>query len=43
MGAFDNIKLQGREKRLGTLSAYTGSAHNLLVRNDDTQNIRTFS
>lgn len=43
MGAFDNIKLQGREKRLGTLSAYTGSAHNLLIREDDTQNIRTFS
>nr|WP_312290346.1 nitrogenase component 1 [Clostridium chromiireducens] len=43
MGAFDGIKLQGREKRLSTLSAYLGTAHNLATEDQDRQNIRTYS
>lgn len=43
MGAFDGIKLQGREKRLSTLSAYLGTAHNLAAEDHDRQNIRTYS
>lgn len=43
MGAFDSIKLQGREKRLSTLSAYLGTAHNLATEDQDRQNIRTYS
>lgn len=43
MGAFDGIKLQGREKRLSTLSAYLGTAHNLAKEDQDRQNIRTYS
>ena len=41
--AFARSKLQGREKRLGTLSAYWGTAHSLLTEVKDRQNIRTFS
>ncbi|EHI97197.1 oxidoreductase/nitrogenase component 1 [Clostridium sp. DL-VIII] len=43
MCAFDSNKLQGREKRLSTLSAYLGTAHNLFKEDEDRQNIRTFS
>ena len=43
MGAFERNKLQGREKRLGTLSTYLGTAHNLAREDDERQNIRTFS
>lgn len=43
MGAFDSIKLQSREKRLSTLSAYLGTAHNLVKEDQDRQNIRTYS
>lgn len=44
MGVFDSNKLQGREKRLSTLSAYFGTAHSLVKEEDeDRQNIRTFS
>jgi nitrogenase molybdenum-iron protein alpha chain len=43
MGAFDGNKLQDREKRLSTLSAYLGTAHNLSKEDEDRQNIRTYS
>jgi len=43
MGVFDGNKLQGREKRVSTLSAYLGTAHNLSKEDEDRQNIRTYS
>jgi len=43
MSLFNGNKLQGREKRLSTLSAYVGTAHKLVKEEEDRQNIRTFS
>lgn len=43
MGVFDGNRLQGREKRLSTLSAYLGTAHSLAKEEQDRQNIRTYS
>lgn len=43
MAAFDSNRLQAREKRLSTLSAYLGTVHNLVNEDEDRQNIRTFS
>jgi len=43
MGEFDSNKLQGRERRLSTLSAYLGTANSLIKEDEDRQNIRTFS
>jgi nitrogenase molybdenum-iron protein alpha chain len=43
MGKFDGNKIQGRESRLSTLSAYVGDSHGLIKKESDKQYIRTFS